>query len=98
MATNTHTETNTHKPKMCSSKEMCRDRLLVVKAEMNNSGFVLINVNVPNTGKERGLLFGCRRQELSQVAPEEMLLVGGDWNCTMDFTKERNVEELQWGC
>ena len=71
--------------KICSSREVCRGRLLVVKAEINNMGFVFINVFAPNTGRERGLLFGCLRQELSQVVPEEMLVVGGDWNYTMDF-------------
>lgn len=79
--------------KMCSSKEVCRGRLLVVKAEINNMGFVFINVYAPNTGRERGVLFGSLRQELSQVAPEETLVAGGDWNCTMDFTKDRNGEE-----
>jgi hypothetical protein len=41
-------------------------------------GFVFINVYEPNTGRERGVLFGCLRQELSQLAPEETLVVGGD--------------------
>jgi hypothetical protein len=85
--------------KICSSKEVCRGRLLVVKAEINNMGFVFINVFAPNTGRERGLLFGCLRQELSQVAPEEMLVVDGDWNCTMYFTKTAMGESLiQWEC
>ncbi|CDR18326.1 unnamed protein product [Oncorhynchus mykiss] len=49
---------------------------------------------MPLTQGERvGVLFECLRQELSQVAPEETLVVGGDWNCTMDFTKDRNREE-----
>ncbi|CDQ66157.1 unnamed protein product [Oncorhynchus mykiss] len=72
---------------------VCKGRLLVVKAEINNMGFVFINVYAPYTGRERGVLFGSLRQELSQVAPEEKLVVGGDWNCTMDFTKDRNGEE-----
>ena len=79
--------------KLCSSKELCSGRLLVVKAEINNMRFVFTNVYAPNTGRERGVLFGSLRQELSQVTPEETLVVGGDWNCTMDFTKDRNGEE-----
>ena len=79
--------------KLCSSMEVCKGRLLVVKQKMNNMGFVFINVYAPNTGRERGVLFGCLRQELSQEAPEETLVVSGDWNCTMDLTKDRNGEE-----
>lgn len=33
-----------------------------VKAEMNSRGFVLINVHVPNSGRERGRLFGCQKR------------------------------------
>ena len=51
----------------------------------------------PNTGRDSGVIFGCLRQELSHVAPEEMLVVGGDWNCTMDFTKDRNGEKPHSG-
>lgn len=85
---------------ICSSKEVCRSRLLVVKAEMNNRGFVLINGYVTNTGRERWLLFGCLRQELSQVMREETLVVGRDWNCTIDFYKRqmgRSLIQAQWG-
>ena len=77
--------------KLCSSK-VCRGRLLVVKAEINNMGFVFINVYVPNTARASGVLFGCLRQELSQVAPEETLGVGGDWNCTMKSLIQRQWE------
>jgi exonuclease III len=80
--------------KRCSSKEVCKGRLLVVKAEMNNMGFVFINVYAPNTGRERGVLFVSLRQELSQVAPEETLVVGGDWNCTMDLQKTEMGKSL----
>jgi hypothetical protein len=82
---------------MCTSTELCRGRLLVVIAEINNRGFVLKNVYSPNTGSERGLLFGCLRQEHSQIASEETLVVGRDWNCTMDFKNYRNWEELHSG-
>jgi hypothetical protein len=39
-------------------KEVCRGRLLVVKAEINNMGFVFINVYAPNTGCEGGFYLG----------------------------------------
>ena len=71
--------------------------MFVVKSEINNMGFVFINVYAPNTGRERGVLYGCLRQELSQVAPEESLVVSGDWNYTMDFTKDRNGAEPHSG-
>jgi hypothetical protein len=45
-------------------------------------------------GERRGFYLGLR-QELSQIAPEETLVVGEDCNCTMDFTKDRNGEEPQ---
>ena len=54
--------------KICSSKEVCRGRLLVVKAEITNMCFVFINVYAPNTGRERGVLFGSLRQELTSSA------------------------------
>jgi exonuclease III len=68
-------------------------RPLVVKEEINIRGFIFINVYEPNAVRERGLLFGCLRQELSQ----ETLVVGGDWNCTMDFMKDNNGEEPHSG-
>ena len=40
--------------KMYSSMEVCRGRLLVVKAEIHNRGFILINMYAPNTGRESG--------------------------------------------
>ena len=56
---------------MCSSNEVCEGRLFVVKSEINNRRFVLINVYAPKTGRERWHLFWSLRQEISQVAPEE---------------------------
>jgi hypothetical protein len=73
--------------KMCSSKEVCSVWLLVIKAEIYNMGFVFINVYAPNTGRERGVLFGCLRQ----VAPEE---TGGRRGLEL---YNRIYERLKWG-
>lgn len=80
-----------------STKEVCKGRVLMVRASINDRECVFVNVYAPNTGKDRVALFGGLAQELAGVAPEVVKVIGGDWNCTIEFTKDRSGEEPHLG-
>ena len=52
-----------------------------------------MNIYAPNNGADRVELFLKMYQLLQSFDSEEILVVGGDWNCTLDFTLDRNGSE-----
>lgn len=54
---------------------------------------VCVNVYAHNTGRERAVLFKALWQELSQVEQDDILVLGGDFNCTFDPHLDRRGEE-----
>lgn len=62
------------------------ERLVAVRAEISNLSFWFINIYAPNNGTDR-LHF------LKQQQDGDFIILGGDWNCTLDFTCDRNGEE-----
>lgn len=76
-----------------SSTEIVAGRLLLVKAKIEDSVFNFISIYAPNLGSERIAVFKLLKDTLAQVGQGECVIMGGDWNCTVDFTLDRNREE-----
>ncbi len=82
----------TVKVKVLSKNEVEPGRFLMVKVEISNFKYLFVNIYVPNFGAERSLLFK-KFENLFKEENEDVFIVGGDWNCTLDFTLDRNGEE-----
>ncbi len=67
-------------------------RLLIVRAEIHNMNFIFVNIYAPNLGIEIRL-FSKLEQFLRQQHDGDFVVLGGDWNCTLDFIIDRNGEE-----
>lgn len=76
-----------------SSEEVIKGRLVLVKAEIEDFLFCFINVYVPNVGHERITFFKILSGILKQCHSNDNVIVGGDWNCTENFTIDRTSEE-----
>lgn len=75
-----------------SSVEIKRGRALVVVVEIEKVPFSFINVYAPNSGPERVFFFEQLRDELL-ILRLNNIIMGGDWNCTLQFTMDRmNIE------
>lgn len=79
--------------KVISLREIEKGRVLVVQVEIMGLIFVFVNIYAPNKGAERINLFKKLDDGLKVVDKNECLVLGGDWNCTLDFTMDRNGEE-----
>jgi hypothetical protein len=51
-------------------------------------------VYAPNEGTERIAVFDQLKETLRQCDQEGCMVLGGDWNCTVDFTVDRTAERL----
>ncbi|KAI4871736.1 hypothetical protein NFI96_008948, partial [Prochilodus magdalenae] len=78
---------------LISQKEVCRGRLFILHASIYEQEFIFVNVYAPNTGRDRAAMFTTLRNELSQYNQDAILVLGGDWNCTLDFTMDRTGDE-----
>lgn len=65
-----------------------------MRAEIGVFVFMLVNVYAPNRGCDRVRFFQKLVQKLQNNDTNEILILGGDWNCTVDFTQERTSEKL----
>uniref|UniRef100_A0A8C2W990 Endonuclease/exonuclease/phosphatase domain-containing protein n=1 Tax=Cyclopterus lumpus TaxID=8103 RepID=A0A8C2W990_CYCLU len=64
----------------------------MVRAEIEGSVYCFANIYAPNQGLDRARLFTMLQSEL-QSCQQEQLIIGGDFNCTLDFPIDRNSEE-----
>ncbi len=78
-----------------SINELEKGRLLLIKAKIKDVVFVLINIYAPNVGRDRIRLFEVLKNTLGSLSQEDFVIVGGDFNCTLDFVVDRNGEEPQ---
>lgn len=74
-------------------EEFVKGRLLLVQIECEGVIFVLVNVYAPNNGSERITFFTKLMSVVEKYDDSVCLIFGGDWNCTIDFTVDRNGEE-----
>ncbi|KAI4886392.1 hypothetical protein NFI96_001747 [Prochilodus magdalenae] len=81
------------KAAILSKSEVVPGRLLVVRASVFEHTFTFINVYAPNRGPDRVDFFSKLDQILQSVSSGDTVVMGGDWNCTLDFVHDRNGEE-----
>lgn len=81
------------KVKILSKNEDVPGRLLVVRAEIRIFFFLFVNIYAPNSGADRVQFFTKLGNILKQQQDGDVIVLGGDWNCTLDFTQDRNGEE-----
>jgi len=67
--------------------------LLVVKAQIQEMLVFLINIYAPTVGQERLHFLDILSESLKKCISEGCVVIGGDWNCTINFTIDRNTEE-----
>ena len=75
-----------------SSTEVVKGRLLIVRAEIESSVFCFVNIYAPNQGTERVGFFTLLKNEIRNYH-QDQFIIGGDFNCTLDFTVDRTSEE-----
>lgn len=54
---------------------------------------IFVNIYAPNRSADRIILFKRLNEYLTNVNADDFLIVGGDWNSTVDFTLDRNNTE-----
>lgn len=74
-------------------EEIVKGRILLLKIKYEGSVFVLINVYASNNGPERVRSFLQLRSAIQKIDDDVCTIIGGDWNCTIDFILDRNGEE-----
>lgn len=52
--------------------------------------FSFINVYAPNVGYERGLFFKKLQDAMINIPRDNLIIVAGDFNCTLDHIVDRN--------
>lgn len=83
----------TTKVRILSKKEIEPGRLLAVRADINGLFFVFVNIYAPNIGSDRINIFNKLKIFLKQQQVNDLIILGGDWNCTLDPSLDRNGEE-----
>ncbi len=73
--------------------ELVSGRLLRVDITICGIQFSFVNVYAPNIGAERVTFFKKLEVALSVVPQDRIIVVAGDFNCTLDHTLDRNHEE-----
>lgn len=81
------------KTKILSEHEVVPGRLLAVRAEIRNLKFLFVNIYAPNIGEDRVQFFIKLEHFLKQQQDGDVIVLGGDWNCTLDSTQDRIGEE-----
>ena len=80
--------------KILSSTEIVAGRFLIIRVEIQNIIFNLINVYAQNQGPERITLLKLLKNKLGSVGQGECVIMVGDWNCCTDITLDRTGQEL----
>lgn len=83
----------TLKIKIVSTYDIEPGRLLLVRVEIQNFLFLFVNIYAPNGGTERVLLFEKLGRVLKTLSLGDIIIMAGDWNCTLNFNIDRNAEE-----
>lgn len=83
----------TAKVKIISKQELEPGQLLAVGVELNGLLVVFVNIYAPNSGFGRINVFKKLELFLKQKQLEDLIILGGDWNCTLDPSLDRKGEE-----
>ena len=77
-------------PLSCEVEEIVEGRLMMVKAVFEKHTMIFLNVYAPTNGAERILFFDKISEVLSDLDPEALFFMGGDFNCTAEDKLDRN--------
>lgn len=77
-------------PLSCEVEEIIGGRLLKIKVKYEKVTMVLLNLYAPTKGLERVLFFDKVDAVLKDLNPDDMLFIGGDFNCTANSKLDRN--------
>lgn len=75
------------------TEEVVNGRLILVRVDIDGFLFNFVNVYAPNVGHDRNIFFIILSDLLKQCSNDGNIIMGGDWNCTENFTVDRNSEE-----
>ena len=64
---------------------MEKGRLLIIRAAMKECHYVFVYIYAPNRGRDWINLLNKLKDALKNIDSEDVLVVGGDWNCTLLF-------------
>ncbi len=73
-------------------EEIIKGRLLKIRAQFENRFFVFISVYVPNRAVERMCFLDTLSNVLVNCSTEDVLILGGDFNCTEQLLDRNHVE------
>lgn len=73
--------------------EVVPGRILRADVALGDAYFSFFNVYAPNSGQERILFFKTLSHALSQCPQGNILVLGGDFNCTVNPDLDRNHDE-----
>lgn len=76
--------------------EIIPGRLLRADITIDNNSFSFFNIYAPNIGNERSVFFGKLSEELLKCPQDNIVIIGGDFNCTVDHKLDRNHEEMSF--
>ncbi|XDV54613.1 hypothetical protein PO909_022862 [Leuciscus waleckii] len=77
-------------PLSCEVEEVISGRFLKVKVTFEKVTMVLLNLYAPRKGLERVIFFDKVDAVLKDLNPEDMLFLGGDFNCTANDKLDKN--------
>lgn len=76
-----------------STTELVAGRAVLIRAQIHNISFCFYNIYAPNRSSDRVNFFHQIRDSVKQCDQSECVVMGGDWNCTTDFTLDRTGQE-----
>ena len=75
-----------------STTELVKGRALLVRVDIDGLIYSLVNIYASNLGSERVSLCNQLRTGM-HLHNQDYIIMGGDWNCTIDFTLDRIGDE-----
>lgn len=73
--------------------EVVAGRMLRLDLDVFSLSFSIFNVYAPNSGRDRTIFFKKLMTALSDCPKDRIILVAGDYNCTLDHVLDRNHAE-----
>lgn len=77
--------------------EIIPGRLLRADIVIGNNSFSFYNIYAPNIGSERCDFLKELSEEMLKCSDDKIVVIGGDFNCTVDHNLDRNHEEPHFG-
>ena len=78
---------------LVNAVELLPGRMLRVDVDLHGLCFSFFNVYAPNTGSDRSAFFEKLHEALKDCPQERIIVLAGDFNCTLDHQLDRNHEE-----